>query len=59
MKTKWTEPSEEVNKFFSENDVKQYETDYFPDNRKRWTITTRDGKETMFEQFFDIDFFKK
>lgn len=58
MKTQWTEASEEVKKCFSENDVVKYETEYFPDNRKRWTIFTKDKKQFVFEQFFDINFFK-
>lgn len=58
MKTQWTEPSDEVKQCFSENVVAKYETEYFPDNRKRWTIITEDKNKFVFEQFFDVGFFR-
>lgn len=54
----WTEISEEVKRCFDENDVAKYETDYLDNNIKRWTIFTADKRKLVFEQFFDMNFFK-
>ena len=54
----WTEISEEAKRCFDENDVARYETEYLDNNIKRWTIFTADKKKFIFEQFFDMDFFK-
>jgi len=58
--TKWTEISPEIKNYFRQNQsrITKYEVEYFEDNRKRWTIFC-DTEKVVFEQFFDLNFFKK
>lgn len=54
----WTEISKEVKRCFDENDVAKYETEYLDNNIKRWTIFAMDKRKFVFEQLFDMGFFK-
>ena len=55
----WTQASEEVQKCFSEQEVVKTTVDYIEsENKKRWTLLAADKQEFVFEQFFDMNFFK-
>lgn len=58
MNTPWTEASDEVKKFCTEHPDASCEIIYTNDNVKRWTFTKADKTKVVFEQFFDINFFK-
>lgn len=60
MKTKWTEAPEAVKEFERNNEATKMITEYFPDNRKRWSFYKNEkDKEpvAVFESFFDMSFF--
>lgn len=56
----WTEISPEIKNYFQENQLRitKYEIEYFEPNTKRWTIFC-DNEKVVFEQFFNLNFFKK
>lgn len=61
MKAKWTETIDEVKKFEKKNKSVKMITEYFEDNRKKFSFFCNEkDKEpvAIFEQYFDMNFFK-
>lgn len=61
MKAQWTETIDEVKKFERENKSVKMITEYFKDNRKKFSFFSNEkDKEpvAIFEQYFDMNFFK-
>lgn len=59
---KWTEASDEIIEFMSNNHCERMVTEYFSNNIKKWTFYTKEkDKEpvAVFESFFDMSYFVK
>ena len=57
----WTEAPIGVKAFERENKTAKMITEYFPDNRKKWSFYVNEkDKEpiAVFESYFDMEFFK-
>ena len=57
---KWTEAPEEVNCFMRNKKTDKMITEYFSDNRKKWSfyVDEKDKEPiAVFESYFDMSFF--